>query len=104
MNRRDAFVGSAALAIGTLLPGTNLVAEQNLLSGEKEPNQVSLSTTAVIDDDPDVEQIMIQVRLKKGKTVQGSDSFLCERALLKYIGKNLLPWFQYCRDNGMKTL
>jgi hypothetical protein len=104
MNKSEAIAESEESVVGSLVPGMNRSAEQNLLQGEKEPNQVSLSTTAVIDDDPDVEQIMIQVRLKKGKIVQGSDSFLCERALLKHIGKNLIPWFQYCRDHGMKTL
>lgn len=99
MNRREAITGSAALAVGSLLPGTNLSNAQDL-----KDDRVSLSTVTVVDDDPDVDRITIQVRLKKGKTVPGSDSFLCERVLLKHIGTNLIPWFKYCRDHGMKTL
>lgn len=103
MNRREAIAGSAALAVGALIPGTNLSAEQEI--GFKDPNEgrVSLTTIATIDD-PDVDQIRITVRLKEGKHVSGSDSYIVERALLKHVGTNLIDWFKYCRNTGMKTL
>jgi hypothetical protein len=55
-------------------------------------------------DDPDVDQIKITVRLKEGHYIAGSDSYILERALLKYVGTNLISWFQHCRNTGMKTL
>ena len=106
MNRRDLIAGVAGLAAVAVQP---VVAED----GEKyytaydqkssEDNRSSLSTTAVIDD-PDVEQIKITAFLKKGVNVSGSDSFILERALLKHVGTNMISWFKYCRDYGMKTL
>ena len=108
MNRREAITGSVILAAGALLPGTNISAEENVGSpvhgfSSASPNQKYLTTTAVVDD-PDVEQIKITVLLKEGHGVPGVDSYVIERALLKHVGTNLISWFQYCRDNGMKTL
>jgi len=103
MNRREAMAGTAALAVGSLLPGTNLSSQQEL--GFKDPNEgrVSLTTVATVDD-PDVDQIKITVRLKEGHYIAGSDSYILERALLKHVGTNLISWLQHCRNTGMKTL
>ena len=103
MNRREAVMGSAALAVGALLPGTNMSAEQELSTTDPNYGRVHLTTVSWIDD-PDVEQITVKVLLKKGKTIRGSDSYIMERALLNHVGQNLIPWFKYCRDNNMKTL
>ena len=103
MNRREAMAGSAALAVGALLPGTNMSAEQELSTTHPDSGCVSLTTVSYVDD-PDVDQIKITVRLKKGKTIQGSDSYIMERVLLKHVGTNMIHWFKYCRDNNMKTL
>lgn len=102
MNRREAIAGSAALAVGAVFPGTNLSAEQDLSLG-KSDNRVRYHTTSIIFDDPDVDQIEMTIRLKEGKTIAGSDSFLMERVVLKHVVPGFLPWFKYCRDNGMKT-
>ncbi len=104
MDRREVLTGSAAVAIGALLPGTNLSSAQELSFNSPDANRVTLTTVSTINDDPDVDQIEIRVRLKEGHQVAGSDSYICERALLKHVGTNLISWFQYCRDNGMKTL
>jgi hypothetical protein len=103
MNRREVVTGTAALAVGALLPGTNLSSQQEMSLQSPEANRVTLTTVATVDD-PDVDQITIKVRLKEGHHVSGSDSYIVERALLKHVGTNLIPWFQHCRDTGMKTL
>jgi hypothetical protein len=63
----------------------------------------TLTTISTVED-PDVDQIEIRVRLKKGHVQKGLDSFICERALLKHVGTNLISWLQHCRDTGIKTL
>lgn len=103
MNRREAMAGTAVLAVGALLPGTNLSSEEDMSFKSPEANRVSLTTVATVDD-PDVDQIRITVRLKEGHHVAGIDSYIVERALLKHVGTNLISWFQHCRNTGMKTL
>lgn len=112
MNRRDLIAGVAGLAAVSVQPAVSETGEKYYIGyqkmghlggffGEQHKNQRTLTTVACVDDS-DVEQILISVLVKEG-AAKPLDSPVLERALLKHVGTNLISWFKYCRDNGMKT-
>ena len=101
MDRRSAIAcAGAAMLVGATSLGAQKPEKEHEfdLAGYES----SLSTISTIEDD-DVGQIKVTVYLKKGYK-KPLDSYVVERALLKHVGSNLLPWFQYCRNTGRKTL
>lgn len=110
MNRREAITAAAGLAIGTILPEAKLESkiEKDPMRWktlkERFPDRDTISRIALIHNDPDVEQIETTILLKKGKSIVGSDSYILERAILQHVGTTLMPWFEHCRDTGLKTL
>ena len=110
MNRREVMTCAGASMLLAAVPsaaGSQPIQEQTKLGhlgsffGESKSSR-TLTTVSCVDD-PDVEQILISVLVKDGAP-KPLDSYVIERALLKHVGTNLISWFKYCRDNGMKTL
>lgn len=62
-----------------------------------------VSIRALIDNDPEVQELRISV-ITKSDAPQKLDSFMIERAVLKWASNHIPTWVEYIRKNSMTTL